>query len=139
MVLLLFNKHLEICLENGSVPCICSNASNLSAVSGLGVEVASGEIFGETSGCGMGVVSGELFFVHLLVLKAGLSVCVTVSMLPVVVVVVGSSTNHERQSDTLVLAPGIHLKVLLYVVSSRFHLLTLLFVFFPFKNFARGL
>ena len=32
-----FNKHLEICLENGSVLCIWSNASNLSVVRGLGV------------------------------------------------------------------------------------------------------
>ena len=43
-----FNKHLEICLQNGSVLCIWNNASNLSAVRGLGVRVASGEIFGET-------------------------------------------------------------------------------------------
>ena len=51
-----FNKCLEICLQNGLVLCICSNASNLSAVSGLGVEVASGDIFGETSGCGVKIV-----------------------------------------------------------------------------------
>ena len=38
---LLFNKHLEICLQNGSVLCIWSNASNLSAVKGLGVGVTS--------------------------------------------------------------------------------------------------
>ena len=31
------NKHLEIHLQNGSVLCILSNASNLSAVRGLGV------------------------------------------------------------------------------------------------------
>ena len=60
-------------------------------------------------------------------------------MLTVAGVVVGSSTNHERQSAALLLAPEIHLKVILYVVSSRLHLLTLLFVFFPFKNFTRGL
>ena len=65
--------------------------------------------------------------------------CVTVSMLTVVVVDVGSSTNHKRQSGALFLAPNIHLKVVLYVVSSRLHLLTLLFAFFPFKNFKRGL
>ena len=103
-----FNKHLEICLQNRSVLCICSNASNLSAVRGLGVEVASGKIFGETSGCGVEVVSGVFFWVWLLVLKGGLSVWVTVSMLTVVVVDVGSSTNHKRQSAVLLLAPEIH-------------------------------
>ena len=72
-------------------------------------------------------------------LKAGLSVCVTVSMLAVVVVDGGGSTNHERQSAALFLAPEIHSKVILYVVSSRLHLLTLLFAFFPFKNFMSGL
>ena len=74
---------------------------------------------------------------QLLVLKAGPLVCVTVSMLTVVVVDVGSSTNHERQSAALFLAPEIHSKVILYVASSRLHLLTLLFAFFPFRNFAR--
>ena len=44
-------------------------------------------------------------------LKAGLSVCVTVSMLTVVVVDVGNSTNHERQSAALFLAPEIHLRL----------------------------
>ena len=64
--------------------------------------------------------------------------CVTVSMLTVADVVIGSSTNHERQSAALFLAPEIHLKVILYVASSRLHLLTLLLAFFLFKNFARG-
>ena len=39
-------------------------------------------------------------------------------------------TNHERQSAALFLAPEIHSKVILYVVSSRLHLLTLLLAFF---------
>ena len=34
-------------------------------------------------------------------------------------------TNLERQSATLFLVPEIHLKVMLYVASSRLHLLTL--------------
>ena len=49
------------------------------------------------------------------------------------------STNHERQSAALFLAPEIHSKVILYVVSSRLHLLTLLFAFFPFRNCVSGL
>ena len=32
-----FNSHLDMHLQNRSVLCICSNASNLSAVSGFGV------------------------------------------------------------------------------------------------------
>ena len=64
---------------------------------------------------------------------------VTVSMLTVVVVDVGSSTNPGRQSADLFLAPEIHSNVIFSVMSSRFHLLTLVFAFFPFKNFASGL
>ena len=48
-------------------------------------------------------------------------------------------TNLERQSAALFLAPEIHSKEMLYVVSSRLHLLTLLLVFFPLRNHARGL
>ena len=96
-------------------------------------------MLGETLGCGVQVVSGESFFVPLLVFEAGLLVCVTVSMLTVAGIVVSCSTNHERQSAALFLAPEIHLKVMLYVVSYSLHLLTLLLAFFPFKNFARGL
>ena len=48
-------------------------------------------------------------------------------------------TNLERQSAALFFAPEIHSKVILYVVSSRLHLFTLLLVFLPLKNHARGL
>ena len=47
--------------------------------------------------------------------------------------------NLERQSAALFLAPGIHSKEVLYVVSSRLHLLTLILVFLPLRNHARGL
>ena len=47
--------------------------------------------------------------------------------------------NLERQSAALFLAPEIHSKEMLYVVSSRLHLLTLLLVFFPLRNHAGGL
>ena len=49
------------------------------------------------------------------------------------------STNCERQSAALFLAPEIHSKVILYVASSRLHLLTLLFAFFPFRYCVSGL
>ena len=58
-----FNSRLDICLQNRSVLCICSNASNLSAVSGFGVGVVSWEILGEISGCEVDVVLGEAFCV----------------------------------------------------------------------------
>ena len=48
-------------------------------------------------------------------------------------------TNLERQSAALFLAPEIHLKEMLYVGSSRLHLLTLLLAFMPFRNHAEGL
>ena len=48
-------------------------------------------------------------------------------------------TNLERQSAALFLVPEIHSKEMLYVASSRLHLLTLLLVFFPLRNHARGL
>ena len=64
---------------------------------------------------------------------------VEVSMLTVAGVVIGSSTNHERQSAALFLSPEIQSKAILYVASPRLHLLTLLLAFFPFKKFARSL
>ena len=48
-------------------------------------------------------------------------------------------TNLERQSAALFLAPEIYWKVILYVASSKLHLFTLLLVFLPLRNRARGL
>ena len=53
-------------------------------------------------------------------------------------VVVGF-TNLERQSAALFLAPEIHSNEMLYVVSSRLHLFTLLLVFLQLRNHARDL
>ena len=55
-----------------------------------------------------------------------------------IVVLVGV-TNLERQSAALFLAPEIHSKEMLYVVSSELYLLTLLLVFFPLRKHAKGL
>ena len=74
----------------------------------------------------------------ILVLKAGLSVEETVSMLTDVDVEVGF-TNWDRQLAALFLAPEIPSKVILYVASSRLHLLTLLLVFLPFRNHTSSL
>ena len=78
----------------------------------------------------------EVFWVQLLVWKAGLSMEEAVNMLTDVLVGV---TNLERQSAALFLAPEIHSKEMLYVASSKLHLLTLLLVFFPLRKCARGL
>ena len=48
-------------------------------------------------------------------------------------------TNCERQSAALFCAPEIHSKMILYVASSKLHLLTLLLAFLPFRNHASGL
>ena len=48
-------------------------------------------------------------------------------------------TNLKRQSAALFLALEIHSKVMLYVASSRLHLLTILLAFFRFRNQAKGL
>ena len=61
-----------------------------------------------------------------------------VSLLTDVDVEVGF-TNWEKQSAALFLAPEIHSEVILYVASSRLHLLTLLLAFLPFRNHASGL
>ena len=131
-----FRNLLEIHLQNGSALCICSKASKQSAVSGFGVVVGSWEIWGAASRCGAEVVLEEVYCVQLLVWKARPSVEEAVSMLTDVEM---GFTNHERQSAALFLAPEIHSKVMLYVASSRLHLLTLLLAFFLFRNWAKGL
>ena len=81
-------------------------------------------------------VASEAYCVSLLVWKAGLSFREAVSML--IDVPVGK-TSLERQSAALFLAPEIHSNVILYVMRSRLHLFTLLLVFLPLRNYARGL
>ena len=76
----------------------------------------------------------DVFWVWLLVWKAGPSLEEAVSMLTDVLVGV---TILERQSAALFLIPEIHLKEMLYVASSKLHLLTLLLVFFPLRKHAR--
>ena len=135
MCALLFNSLLEMHLQKGSVLCICSNASRQSAVSDFGVEVASWDMWGAASG-GRDEVESKALWVRLLVWKAGPSLKEAVSMLTDVLVGV---TNLERQSAALLLAPENNSNEMLYVVSSRLHLFTLLLVFLPLRNHARGL
>ena len=96
-------------LQKGSVHCICTKASHQSAVNDFGVWVSSWEM------CGWGITGGvevesEVFWVWLLVWKAGPSFTEAVSML--IEFPVGKA-NLERQSAALFLAPEIHLKVML--------------------------
>ena len=77
-----------------------------------------------------------VFWVCLLVWKAGPSLQEAVSMLIGVLVGV---TTLERQSVALFLAKENHSKEMLYVESSKLHLLTFILVFFPLRKPARGL
>ena len=97
--------------------------------------MASWERWG-TASVGRVEVEFEVLWEWLQVLKAGLSSKEAVSMLIDVVVCV---TNLEGQSTALFLAQEIHSDEMLYVASSRLHLFTLLLVFLPLRNHARGL
>ena len=77
----------------------------------------------------------EVFCVQLLVWKAGPSVEEAVTMLTDEAI---GLTNLERQSAALFLAPEIHLKEMLYMASSRLHVLTLLLAFLPFRNHGKA-
>ena len=93
------DKHLEICLQKGSVFWIWRRASNLSAIRDLGVGSGTGETSGIILGCTVEVSGVRCWWVWLHVLKVGPSVFKTDSMLIGAEVVWGSSTKHERQSD----------------------------------------
>ena len=69
---------------------------------------------------------------QLLVWKAGPSEEEAVSMLSDVAI---GLTNLERKSAALFLAPEIHSKEILYVASSRLHMLTLLLAFSVLKAY----
>ena len=98
-----------MCLQKGSVCCICSKASWQPSVKDFGV----GLLFWETCGCGItGGVEAEsdVLCMWLLVWKAGPSFTEAVNMLMEFPV---GETNLERQSAALFLAPEIHSKVIL--------------------------
>ena len=101
-----FDSHFEICLLKGSVFCICSSASNLSAEKDFGVvfpvSVTTGDV---TSVCGVESLDECCRAVLLLVLNAGPLECVVGNMLIVVGVFLGNSTRCDRQSAALLHAP----------------------------------
>ena len=68
------NNHLDMHLQNGSVFCTWSRASNLSAVKVLGVGLVTGEMSGVISGGTVELLAVRYCLVQLLVLKAGPSV-----------------------------------------------------------------
>ena len=136
----LFDSHFEICLQKGSVFCICSSASNLSVDKDVSivfpVSVSTGAV---VSICGVESLDECCCVALLLMLNASTSECVVDSMLIVVGWFGGNSTRCDRQSAALLCVPNIHSKVILYVASSSPHLLTLLFAFFPIRNLASSL
>ena len=102
-----FNRHLEICLQNGSVLCICSRECSLSSVSGFSV----------ATGVSLTVIirgGGSSVMLHctvlLLVLNVGPSWLVAVSIWTVACLSCGSSTSLERQSAGFVLGSSYPLK-----------------------------
>ena len=60
-------------------------------------------------------------------------------MLVAAALFLGTSTSPDRQSAALLWALDIHSKVILYVAYSNDHQFTLLLVFFPLRNFCKGL
>ena len=74
-----------------------------------------------------------------MVLKAGLSLFETDTMLIDADTIESSSTRHARWSAALFLAPDIHSNVILYVATSSLHLFTLLLAFCLFGYFTSGL
>ena len=140
-----FDRCLEMCLQKGYVLCICSGACNLPLVSCFGVAsgvsvilVISG-VAVSVLGCGVRFSVMLLCAVLLLVWNVGPSRLVVDSIWTVACLSCGSSTILESQSAALFWAPNIHLKVMLYVASSKPHLFTLLFAFCPLGNLAGGL
>ena len=129
-----FDNHFEIHLQKGSVFYICSSASNLSADKDFSVAFPiSVTIAAVASRCSVKSLEECCWGVLLLVLNAGPSECVADSVLIVVGWFCGNSTTRDRQSAALLCAPNIHLKVMLYVANSSFHLLTSLFTFFSLE------
>ena len=142
---LLFDRHLEMCLQKGSVLCICCIACNLSLVSGFSVASGVSMILVISGvavlvlGCGVRLSVMLLCAVLLLVWNVGPSWLVSDSIWTVACLSCGSSTSLERQSAALFWAPDIQLKVMFYVDSSNLHLFILLLAFFPLRNLASGL
>ena len=117
-----FNNHLEMHLQNGSIFCIWSRALCLLAVRAFGVTfwVVSTVVKSSVTVSLMGwVFEGSVSMVVwwwcdvlLLVLNAGPSKLVAVSIFIVALLSVGSLTNLERQSAALFHAPDIHSNVI---------------------------
>ena len=130
-----FDRCFEICLQKGSVFCIWSSASNLSADKDFGVVCPVSGVTGPVASvCSVWSWVECCWAVLLLVLNVHPSGCAADSMLIIVGWFWGNSTRCDRQSAALLCVPDIYLKVMLYVACSSPHLLTLLFVFSPLRN-----
>ena len=126
-------NHLEMCLQNGSVLCICNKVTLQSPVRGS-------EVFTLVESGGVASIDA---LVLLQVQEAGLStgdaVTELMKMLVTAALFLRTSTNHDRQSVALLRALDIYLKVILYVANSSDHQFTLLLLFLPLRNFWKGL
>ena len=130
------NGYLEIHLQKGSVLCISWTESLWSSMRGGGAFTLS--VVDASVG---GVVSVSLSIL-LWVWVAGPSGVVVNNMWIETLEVAGvslTSTNYGIQSAALMQAPDFVSTVMLYVASSRDHLLLLMFAFLLFRNFCKGL
>ena len=130
---------LDIHLQKGSIICISLGVSFQSPVRCGGPFTLS--VVDAVVGSVGGVVSVWLP-VLLQVWVVGPSWVDVTRMLIEAVGFVGlslTSTNSERQSAALLWAPDIHQNVMLYMVSSKDYMFTLLLAFLPFRNICKGL
>ena len=133
------SKCLEIHLQNGSVFHICDKVSLQSSKKG-GVAFTLVVPYCDGDGTSTGGIVSIIVFLQIQV--AGPSDVDAASVLMKMLVAAGllrTSTNQDRPSATLLHAPDIYLKVMLYMVSSSDHPFTLLFVFLPLRRFCKGL
>ena len=99
-----FDKHLEICLQKGSVFSIWRRAPNLSAVKDLDVGCDVGVMSGVTCCCAVDWSDARHCWVWLLVLKAGPSLFETNTMLIDADGIEGSSTRCDKTVSCFVLS-----------------------------------
>ena len=133
---LLLSKHLEMCLQNGSVLYICSKVSLQSSMRSRGAFTLL------ISCCDDNGIASVGAFVLLLVgaihPSAGDAGTELMRILAAAGLL-GTSNNQDRQSAVLFHAPNNHSKVMLYVANLSDHWFTLLFMFLQLRNFCKSL
>ena len=131
------SNFLEICLQKGSVLCMCLRVYILSSVKDGGVFTMS--LVDAVVGSASSVLA--VLYILLWVQVAGPSEIDVTNILIEAVGIAGvslTSTNLERQPTALVEAPDIHSKLILSAASSRNHIFSLLLAFLPLRNFMKA-